>query len=230
MNNSRPILEVCGYNIQTCIIAVEAGASRIELCSSPAEGGVTPGYGIIKYALDHISIPFYVMIRPRGGNFVYDAAELDIMQKDIVACKEMGCKGIAIGILTPDNNIDVVQMKKMVALAAPMGVTCHKAFDRTTDANKALEDVIAAGCERILTSGLSDTAETGSATIAQLIIQAKGRIIIMPGGGVRSTNIQQIAQQTGAAELHSSGLLKSSQNYIADRDEIVAMVGELNGL
>ena len=227
MNNTSRILELCAYNIQSCIIAEEAGASRVELCANPADGGVTPGYGTIRYALEHLNIPSYVMIRPRGGNFVYDAAERDIMRMDIMMCKDLGCKGVVLGILTHDNKIDVEVMKSMVELAYPLGVTCHKAFDRTIDASQALEDVISTGCERILTSGLQATAEYGSEMIAGLIAQANGRITIMPGGGVRSNNIAGIALHTGAKEFHSSGLLKGNTDFIADKNKVMEMIARL---
>lgn len=224
---SKSILEVCAYNIQSCIIAEKAGAGRIELCASPAEGGVTPSYGMIEYAVKNLSIPVYVMIRPRGGNFVYTTEELAIMRKDIAVCKELGAAGIAIGILTEDNLIDTATMKQMVALAYPMGVTCHKAFDRTPDAMTSLEEVITAGCERILTSGLQPTAVAGADRLATLVNKAAGRIIIMPGGGVRSTNVRQLATDTGATELHSSALLPGSEGFVADAGEVAMLINNL---
>ena len=224
------MLEVCAYNIQSCRIAEQAGAKRIELCADPAAGGVTPGYGTIQYVLEQISIPAYIMLRPRGGNFVYDADELAIMCRDIQILKELGCPGIATGVLLPDGRIDTEQMKRITELAYPMGVTCHKAFDRTPDAAQALEDVIASGCERILTSGLMPTAMDGAHTLHSLVTQAAGRIIIMPGGGVRSTNLAQLRQITGATEFHSSGITSTNTDYlyIASAAEIKAMVREVH--
>lgn len=216
-------LEICAYNIQSCLAAERAGAARIELCADPDVGGTTPSYGLIKYALEHLSIPVFPMIRPRGGNFVYDAHELAIMKQDIITCRELGCKGIATGILLPDGTIDVENMTELVRLAYPMVVTCHKAFDRTPDAAQALESVIAAGCRRVLTSGLCATALDGAALLAQLQGLAAGRIIIMPGGGVRSSNIAQLVTETGAAEYHSSGIVDKSGSYMADEQEIRAM-------
>jgi len=217
------MLEVCAYNIQSCRIAKQAGAKRIELCADPAAGGVTPSYGTIQYVLEQISIPAYIMLRPRGGNFVYDADELAIMYRDIHILKELGCPGIATGVLLPDGRIDTQQMKRITELAYPMGVTCHKAFDRTPDAAQALEDVIATGCERILTSGLMPNAMEGANILHSLVQQAAGRIVIMPGGGVRSTNIAQLRQITGAAEYHSSGITNTDYLYIASAAEIKAM-------
>lgn len=224
----KRLLEVCAYNIQSCLVAQKAGAGRVELCASPAEGGVTPSYGTIQYAVQNTTIPIYVMIRPRGGDFVYDEHELRIMRQDIATCKELGVPGIAIGILRPDNTIDTEEMTRMVELASPMGVTCHKAFDRTPDAFAALESIIAAGCERVLTSGLEATAVAGAATLAQLVANAAGRIVIMPGGGVRSSNIGAVAADTHAMELHSSALVADSIGYVANADEVMLMVDRMN--
>ena len=220
-------LELCAYNIESCIIAAQCGASRIELCASPEAGGTTPGYGTIKYAIEHINIPVYVMIRPRGGSFVYSPPELEIIENDIKACKSLGCKGIVTGILTPDNNIDTEKIKRMVTLAYPMGVTFHKAFDETTDMQQALEDIIATGCGRILTSGLCPTALAGAANISKLIAQAAGRIVIMPGGGVRSANIEEIALKTDALEYHTSAITYNNQKYIAEKLEIRTILKKL---
>jgi len=223
------ILEVCAFNIQSCLIAEKAGAARIELCADPLEGGTTPSYGLIQYAMAHLSIPVFPMIRPRGGNFVYDADEIAIMKKDILMCRELGCKGIATGVQLPDGKMDTGQLKHIVEWAYPMAVTCHKVFDTTPDGFEALEDVITAGCSRVLTSGLRKTAIEGSAMLAQLIAQAAGRIIIMPGGGVRSFNIAQLAKETGAHEFHSSGIIARGTNNISDQGEVRLMVDALKG-
>ncbi len=221
------LLEVCAYNIHSCLAANHAGASRIELCSDPDVGGTTPSYGLIQYALEHLSIPVFPMIRTRGGNFVYDHHDLAIMKKDILACRTLGCTGIATGIQLADGSIDKHNLARLVEWAYPMAVTCHKAFDRTPDAMQALEDVIETGCTRILTSGLKPTATEGTDTLAGLVRQAGSRIIIMPGGGVRSSNIGQLAAATKAAEYHSSGLISKSSDWLADQNEIELMVQTL---
>lgn len=224
---NKHLLEICAYNIQSCNAAYQAGASRIELCSSPAEGGVTPGYGIIKHVIDKIAIPAYIMVRPRGGDFVYNAEELDIMHADIKQLKQMGCKGVVVGPLTNDGKVNTDELKRMTDLAYPMQVTFHKAFDRVKDPFTALEDIIDAGCNRILTSGLCSTAIEGSELLKQLITLAANRIIIMPGGGVRSTNIRHLADATGATELHSSAILPGDTSNMANTAEIEKMVAAL---
>ena len=222
------ILEVCAFNIQSCIIAEMAGAGRIELCVDPLQGGTTPSYGLIQYVLEKISIPAFPMIRPRGGNFVYDADELAIMKKDILICKELGSPGIATGIQLQNGRIDLENLKRIVAWAYPMTVTCHKVFDATPDAFDALENVINAGCSRILTSGLHKTAVEGMDVLKQLVTQAGNRIVIMPGGGVRSGNIGQLVSGTGAQEYHSSGLVARATNYVADEGEVRLMAEYLS--
>ncbi|MCD6012966.1 MAG: CutC family protein [Flavipsychrobacter sp.] len=221
------LLEICAYNIQSCLTAQKAGASRIELCADPDVGGTTPSYGLIRYAIEKLSIPIFPMIRPRGGNFVYDEDELAIMKQDILMCRELGCPGIATGVLLANGRIDVPNLTRLVEWAHPMAVTCHKAFDRTIDAAQALEDVIAAGCSRVLTSGLCAIAFEGATVLAQLMQQASNRIIIMPGGGVRSSNIAKLVRATNAAEYHSSGIVQKSESYLADGEEIRMMVEAL---
>ena len=221
------ILEVCAYNIQSCIIAAKAGAGRIELCADPAHGGTTPSYGLIQYVMEHIPIPSFPMIRTRGGDFVYDADELAIMKRDILTCKTLGCPGIATGMQLADGRIDVENLKRLVEWAYPMAVTCHKVFDVTYDAFESLEDVIAAGCARILTSGLQKTAMDGAAVLADLVAQAGDRIIIMPGGGVRSSNMARLVAETGAMEYHSSGIIAKGAGYLADETEVRMMVAAI---
>jgi copper homeostasis protein len=221
------LLEVCAYNIQSCIIAQKAGAGRIELCADPTAGGVTPSWGLIQYALESIEIPLFPMIRPRGGNFVYDADELSIMKKDILMCRDLGCKGIAVGIQLSSGLMDVENMKRVVEWAGEMEVTCHKAFDRTPNAEDALEAIIAAGCKRVLTSGLAKTAIDGVGILQQLMQQSAGRIIVMPGGGVRSTNIAELATRIKTAEYHSSGIIQQSDIPTADFGEVQGIVNAL---
>ena len=222
------ILEVCAFNIQSCFIAAKAGAGRIELCMDPLQGGTTPSYGLVRYALEKIAIPIFPMVRPRGGNFVYDNDELEIMKKDVLTFRELGCPGIATGIQLPDGRIDVELLSRLVEWAHPMSVTCHKVFDTTPNAFEALEDVITAGCSRILTSGLHKAALEGAGVIADLVAQAGSRITIMVGGGVRSSNISQLVSQTGATEYHSSGLVSRADNHIADEAEITLIVQALS--
>ncbi|MEO5890472.1 MAG: copper homeostasis protein CutC [Ferruginibacter sp.] len=209
------MLEVIGFNIESCGIAQSAGAQRIELCDNPFDGGTTPSYGFIKAARELLTIELYTIIRPRGGDFLYNDAEFEMMKTDVQLCKELECDGVVIGMLLADGTIDKERCKQLVDLAYPLGVTFHRAFDRTADPFKALEDVVAIGCERILTSGQRPAAMEGAELINALIRQADGRIIIMPGSGIRSDNILTIAEKTGAEEFHTSarGFTESTMNF-----------------
>ena len=208
-------LEIIGFNIVSCIAAQNAGANRIELCAGPGEGGTTPSYGFIKAARGKLKIDLYVMIRPRGGDFLYTNEEFETMKADVAVCKELGCDGIVFGILTKDGKVDKIRCKEIIDLAYPLEATFHRAFDRVADPFEALEDVIELGFERILTSGLKPKAEDGRQTIFELISKADDRIIIMPGSGITSENIISIAESTGAKELHSSASFfeKSKMEY-----------------
>ncbi|MEI6456821.1 MAG: copper homeostasis protein CutC, partial [bacterium] len=166
------------------------------------EGGCTPSAGSIQFALNNLKIPVFVMIRPRGGDFCYSAEEFRIMKKDIRTARKLGADGVVFGILNPDGTIDKVRMKKLVSLARPMGITCHRAFDMTADPFKAMEDLIELGIGRILTSGQEKTAPEGAGLIRELIQRARGRIIIMPGSGVKEHNVVELVRQTGASEVH----------------------------
>ncbi|MET0243577.1 MAG: copper homeostasis protein CutC [Flavitalea sp.] len=213
-------LEVCAFNIQSAIIGEKAGAIRAELCDNPIEGGTTPSYGAIARTREKISIELYPIIRPRAGSYFYDEDEFEMMLRDIKVCKELGCDGISIGVQHKDGTIDAARLKKIVDTAYPMGVTCNRAFDAVPDAFAALETIIDAGCERILTSGLKSAAPDATDFIKQLVDKAAGRIIIMPGAGVNSKNIQKMIDETGATEFHTSGRVKlndaPSQGYEVD--------------
>lgn len=197
-------LEVIGFTIESCLIAQAAGAHRIELCDNPSEGGTTPSYGFIKAAREKLTIELYPIIRPRGGDFLYSDTEFEIMKADVQICKNIGCNGVVIGILLADGTVDKERCKQLIDIAYPMGVTFHRAFDRTADPFKALEDIISIGCERILTSGQKPSVNEGMQLLIDLVQQANERIIIMPGSGVRAENIVALANKTNALEFHTS--------------------------
>ncbi|OJW82968.1 MAG: hypothetical protein BGO69_03570 [Bacteroidetes bacterium 46-16] len=213
----KHLLEVCAYNTDSCIIAQKVGAGRIELCAGAAVGGTTPSADTIREVKEKVTIPVYAMIRPRGGDFLYSDAEISTMLRDIDTCWQLGCEGIVTGVQLPDGNIDASLLTRLVERAYPMKVTCHRVFDRCPDPFKALEDIISAGCERILTSGQKDRAIEATQLLAQLIEAAAGRIIIMPGSGVRAANISRLVTETGAREYHTSALI---QGDVADEEEL----------
>lgn len=235
------LLEVCAFNIQSCLVAEKAGAMRVELCDNPLEGGTTPSYGTIRKVREKITIELYPIIRPRSLNYYYTAEEWEIIKTDINLCKTLGCDGISIGIQKKDGTIDADRMKRVCEIAYPMGVTSNRVFDAAPNAFEALETLIDCGCERILTSGLAATAPEGSILLKELVEKADSRIIIMPGAGVRSHNLGKLIEDTGATEYHSSArqavtnnvsfennnILDMGNLYISDEVEIKKMVSIL---
>ena len=204
-------LEVIAFNIESCKLIAAKGAHRIELCDNPQEGGTTPSFGFIKKARESVSIDLFPIIRPRGGDFLYSEDEYEIMKEDILMCRDLGCNGVVIGLLQANGRVDIERTRKLVELAKPMQVTFHRAFDRVADPVQALEDVISCGCHRVLTSGLYPTVSEGREVLRKLVEQAGKRIIIMPGSGLRSANIAEIASSTRATEFHTSArVLKAS--------------------
>jgi copper homeostasis protein len=235
------ILEICCYNLNSALIAADAGGDRVELCADPASGGTTPGIGLIKSVRKKIGIELYPIIRIKGGDFLFSEEEFDVMLHEVTACKSAGCDGVVFGMLLPDGRVDKVHSSKLVEKAYPMGVCFHRAFDWTVNPFEAMEDIIEIGCERILTSGQQPKAILGASLIKDLITQADGRIQIMPGAGVRAENIADLKKETGATQFHSSAsvLKKSSMDFVqpfmiedqsvvmADRREIEEMILQL---
>lgn len=196
--------EICANSVASCKAAQEGGADRVELCAGIPEGGTTPSVGMIRCARESISIGLNVIIRPRGGDFLYSESEIREMIYDIETAKELGADGLVFGCLLPDGTVDMENMKRLMDAAGDTPVTFHRAFDHTSDPLKALEDIIELGCVRILTSGCRPTALEGAPLLAQLVEKAAGRIIIMPGCGVNEGNIAETARLSGAREFHFS--------------------------
>lgn len=232
------ILEVCAFNIQSCRIAERVGATRVELCDNPIEGGTTPSIGTIRTVREAVRIELYPIIRPRASHYWYNEDEFEIIRKDILLCKESGCDGISVGVQLENGEIDAQRLSRIVEWAFPMGVTCNRAFDAVPDPMAALETIMACGCERILTSGQASAAPDGAPLLKKLVEAAAGRISIMPGAGVRSSNVEQLLLDTGATEFHTSARKKATvmllhQNpdvldagdiYLADEEELVRII------
>ena len=205
-------LEICCFDLPSAIIAQRAGAHSVELCADPANGGTTPSLGLIRAARKELEIALYPIIRARGGDFLYSDEEFEIMLADIVHCKKAGCDGIVTGLLLSDGKVDKARCKKIIQMAYPMGATFHRAFDWTANPFEALEDIIELGFERVLSSGQQPIAIEGISLLADLVKQADQKISIMPGSGVRSSNIIEIAKNTGAWEFHSSARTQRKTN------------------
>jgi copper homeostasis protein len=198
-------IEICVDSIESAINAQIAGADRVELCDNLLEGGTTPSYGTIISARNNLNIGLHVIIRPRGGDFLYTDVEYDIMRRDIELCGKSGADGVVIGILLSDGNIDTERTSRLVEFASPMSVTFHRAFDMCIDPAKGLEDIIQSGAQRVLTSGQQNKAIDGADLIEKLVKKSKNRLIIMPGAGIDEHNITNLAKTTGATEFHLTG-------------------------
>lgn len=201
------MIEVCTYSLESCLTAQRAGANRVELCGGMAEGGTTPSAGLIQLVRQHLTIPLLVMIRPRGGDFLYSGNEFAVMQADVRMAKWLSADGVVLGILNADGTIDEDRTQQLVELARPLPVTFHRAFDMTRNAAEALEAISRTGAVRILTSGQQRTAEAGISVLEQLVKQAAGRVEIMAGAGVTAQNAKRL-WATGVDALHLSGSSK----------------------
>jgi copper homeostasis protein len=220
--NNQLLIEVCVDSVASAVAAAQGGAGRIEVCSALIEGGVTPSSGLVDAVREHSSIAVQVMIRPRGGDFCYDADEFQIMRRDIEDFKRRGVAGVVFGVLRADGSVDVGRTRELVELARPLSVTFHRAFDMTADLFRALEDVCAAGADRILTSGGEQTCMQGSQTIARLVQAAGNRIVVMPGSGIKPGNVRSVLEQTGAREIHV-GLRSSLPSPMLHRNSRVSL-------
>ncbi len=197
-------VEICVDSAAGAFAAERGGADRVELCDNLLEGGTTPSAGCIKVVRRGLKIGLQVIIRPRGGDFLYDETEMKVMREDIRVAKDLGADGVVIGCLTPEGEIDVARTRELIELARPLNVTFHRAFDMCRDPRKGLEDLIELGANRVLTSGQESSCLEGLDLLAALHTQAAGRIIVMPGGGITPRNIKKIVAGTGVGEVHLS--------------------------
>lgn len=220
--------EICANSAESCLAAQAGGANRVELCAGIPEGGTTPSYGEISVARQELTnTRLHIIIRPRGGDFLYSDMEVRAMLKDIDVARQLGVDGVVFGCLTADGEIDMPVMQRLMEASKGLSVTFHRAFDVCRDPQKALEQIIELGCNRILTSGQQATAEQGISLLKELQVQASGRIILLAGCGVNENNIARIAQETGIREFHFSAResIKSKMIY---KNESVSMGGTVH--
>jgi copper homeostasis protein len=198
------VLEICVESVGHAVAAERAGAHRVELCSDLMSGGITPSAGLMQTARRHVSIPIHVLIRPRAGDFCYSDHEFEIMRDDIHAAKQLGMDGVVLGILHEGKRVNIERTRALVEAARPLSVTFHRAFDASKKLKESLEDVILTGASRILTSGGQRRATDALPTLARLVRAARGRILVMPCGGINAENIARIVRTTLAQEFHTS--------------------------
>jgi copper homeostasis protein len=218
-------LEIACFNMESAIIAQHAGANRIEFCADMNVGGITPKLEDFILLKSKIHIPIFVMIRPRGGNFIYSNKEFEQMKNDILQFKNAGADGFVFGILTENKEVDFIQNKALVELANPLPCTFHRAFDEINNQMEALDIIIECGFKTILTSGNANNAMDGLASLQAIALKANNKICIMPGGGVRAINIEILKENIHTNWFHSSAVL---QNETANMDEVFMLKSKLN--
>ena len=196
------LVEACVDSVASALAAERGGARRLELCDALFDGGTTPSAGMIAACKASVSIPVFVMIRARGGGFVYSDAERDVMRRDVIAARELGADGVVTGGLRPDGTVDLAVVRTLVEAARGLPVTFHRAFDLTPDFRVALESLVDAGVQRVLSSGGASTAAEGATTLADLVSQAGSRLVVMAGGGVREENVRGLVSTSGVREVH----------------------------
>jgi copper homeostasis protein len=201
----KVLVEVCVDSVESAMAAQEGGADRIELCDNLVEGGTTPSAGTIAACRNRLSIPIFVLVRPRGGDFLFSDVEQEVVLKDIAAARQQGADGVVIGALSADGSVDREKVAAMIEAAGKTAVTFHRAFDVSRDAEEALETLVLLGVPRVLTSGQSPTALEGAAVLKAIVARAAGRVSIMAGGGVNEENVGRIVAATGVREVHVRG-------------------------
>src|SRR3954470_4917005 len=217
---ARVVVEACVDAIDAALEAERGGGSRIELCGELMQGGVTPSAGLIAAVWDKIDIPLFVLVRPRTGDFLYTDDELDVMRRDIEQAKSLGVEGIAFGALTAEGGVDEALMRSLIALARPMSVTFHRAFDLVRDQDAAVESLVALGVDRVLTSGGAPTAMEGAGSIARLVQRAGDRMIVTAGGSITAANVADVIAVSKVKEVHVRGAARVESAMTQRRDAV----------
>lgn len=210
------ILEVACFNLKSAITAVAAGADRIELCEEYTAGGVTPSEELIRQVKDQVNVPVHIMIRPRGGDFVYSEQEIADMEASVLYCWQLGLSGVVFGALTATGEIDTATCRRLIQLARPMAVTFHRSIDHCKDLEQSMKTLLDLGVERVLSSGKGATALEGLTELSSLQARYGRQIIIMPGGGIRSSNIVSLLS-SGCSEYHTAAITSGTD---ADAQEV----------
>lgn len=222
-------IEICCSSIQSAANAKAGGAVRVELCQGLAEGGTTPSPATLQYAVRELGLDVFVLVRPRGGDFLYNELEIKTMEADVEYCKQAGAAGVVVGFLREDGNIDTELTRRFVRLSAPLPVTFHRAFDECTDPLRALEEIIDCGCSRILTSGCKPTAPEGADLLKQLVSKADGRITILAGSGITPENAAPLKEYTNVSEIHGScKMLRPDGSFETDKEQVRALIKTLS--
>lgn len=196
-------IEICASTIQSAVNAKAGGATRVEICDNLEAGGTTPSYATIEYCIKELKLETNVLVRPRAGDFVYSKEEFEVICRDVAMSKQLGANSVVVGFLKENGELDADRLEKIVQIAKPMKVVCHRAFDACVNKDEAIEQIIQAGCFRILTSGGAPTSEEGIEGLARIVKQANGRIGVIAASGVTSENVERIIKGSGVKEVHS---------------------------
>ena len=218
-------LEICANSYQSAMNAQKAGAHRIELCSELSIGGITPSYQLLKKVMKNLHIPVHVLIRPRGGDFIYSKEEFEMMKENILICKELGSKGIVSGVLHTDNRIDIKRTQELIALCKPLSFTFHRAFDEVPEPMRAIHQLMSMGVDRLLTSGQKNTAIEGLDLIVELQEIAKNKLIVMPGSGINDVNCKTF-KIAGFKEIHASASKKITKRFSSNFGDSIETVSD----
>jgi len=219
-------LEIAAGSLACALAAQDGGADRVELCQALELGGLTPSYATLALARERLHVALYVLIRPRSGDFCYDAIDTEIMLRDIDHCVRLGCDGVVIGALDAGGHVDEPLCRRLMSAAGSLGVTFHRAFDAACDLSQALDSVIALGCERILTSGAAASAPAAHAPLAALVQQASGRLAVMPGAGITPDNLAALVHATGAREYHASAKTTRSSAMRSHNPDLIGLAAD----
>ncbi len=213
------LVEACVDSVESALAAEAGGAGRIELCDNLVEGGTTPSAGMIAACRSRVAIPVFVLVRPRGGDFLFTEAEQDVVLRDVVAARERGADGVVVGSLRADGTVNVEQVAALIEAAGPASVTFHRAFDVSRDPAESLDALVSLGVSRVLTSGQAPSALEGAPTLAALVARGAGRIAILAGGGINEENVAQVVAASGVREVHVRGttVLESSMRFRSAR-------------
>lgn len=209
-------IEACIDSVESALAAEQGGADRVELCDDLVEGGTTPSAGMIELCAERLNIPVFVIIRPRGGDFLYADAEFEVMRRDVARASAFGASGVVLGLLLRDGTVDTERTRILIDEARPLSVTFHRAFDVARDADEALDALLELGVDRVLSSGRAASAEEGIPTLARMVDRAADSLVVLAGGGIREENVEQIVAGTNVREIHVRGTspLASAMSYI----------------
>jgi copper homeostasis protein len=215
------LVEACVDTPESALAAQAGGAGRVELCANLVEGGTTPSAGMIAVTRERLSVPLFVIVRPRGGDFLYSSDEVDVMRRDIAVAASLGAAGVVLGALTADGEVDMATTRQLLEDARPMQVTFHRAFDATRDPMEALGALLALGVDRVLTSGGAPSALAGVRTIARLVERAGDRLVVLAGGGITEENAGEVVRETGVSEIHVRGTARVESAMRHRRTDVV---------